>query len=114
MTEAEQREIAAYVGRHVMGWDPDDMDSWPHGVDEDGCPYAKLPGFFTSASDDYAVLERVRETWDGDRKRLFVSAFQGIVDDQESNTPFWRWIGYRPGDYATAAYRVLKGVGDVE
>jgi len=128
MTEAEQREIAVYVAERVMRWEhigaTDSILSQESngGYIYDGQPTRIVRGVhtspwgpFTSAADDYAVLERVREAWEFGRVNsgrgfMFNAQLSCIWGERGkgSGTGAWTWCLYRPGDYATAAYRVLR------
>jgi hypothetical protein len=85
-----------------MGWVPHNPDVYPdRWIDPNGRKFvgsSNMPDPFTSADDDYAVLEWMRakkaEAWD----EWF--SFMTLIEDEP-----WE---YNVGDYARAALKVIK------
>ena len=78
------------------------LDSWMEDFDP-----------FTDANDDYAVLEWMRENWQGRQ------GHHGHWH-QAAHSLWWRWdeyevmVPYQIGDYARAALKVIKEYNNEE
>jgi hypothetical protein len=113
------RALDAAVAERVMGW-TDLRDEWVRGVDVPGrnmlfgfdpeCKRRAMVEYYhADIAADYAVLVRVRETWDARSRRKFRDAIEQLWCRDEESGPAWK-IGpltYRPGDYARAALLAL-------
>ena len=75
-----------------------------------------LPHYTTDASDDYSVLEKVRDAWDVKDIRslsakiryLWHERYDRYLWHERKNTPYPMETFYQPGDYSRAALAVLK------
>lgn len=114
----EERERVERVARDVMAWRDNGFGRWldPAGVHvawtEDGYDDVADPVYawnpFVSASDDYDVLQKVRETWGSGRLADFHLQLEVTWRSR------WGWqadvpvpMRYEAGDYAEAALSVL-------
>lgn len=70
------------------------------------------PHYSTSPSDDYKVLEKVRETWGPLEQGKFAETLFFVLD---SRTPgFNHLLQYTPGTYAMVAFLVLESQREVK
>lgn len=111
----QPRDRDAWVAEHVMGWErepqewhpganvvwfrPDEAYCREHREQNQSTLLATAMTFTTDAAADYLVLERVRETWDEDRRIRFNDWLEVMMTGLSD---------YRIGQYSQAAFLTME------
>lgn len=104
------RELDAMVAEKVMGWErrKNGRESWwkSDAVASSRCPVTDWRPT-VNVSNDYWILEKVRDDGDPDFMELFVVHLQDAMIAR-CREPGLAWLAcYQPGDYARAALRAV-------